>query len=418
MCTRLVVACLLPVLVIGCGGSDSSPVSSGSETASLEPSSQRGPVTASIRTADSSGTPDGGNTGAARLVVEEQDPIRQKLNEIQQLRVSAADGSDPNNAIVLRATEVLKLTMQDASRQEEFLEAIRQLLQARMQLALAGGQEEIELLYSDVRALSERDENSAAAAEGIYYLARFAHTKGRQLRQRNLEWYVDFSRWAREFAQRFPEQKERSLSLLFGAGRSCEMNAAKADDDEMSARLRAEAKLCYFMLFEHWSEESQGQEAAAVLRRFNLPGKELSQFSGQCLDGTHVTAKQLPGKITLIYFWDSGNGEFAEGWVPDLKNVESKLGPERIRFIGVNLDEDRQTCEAEVSRLELPGDQIFSDDENTRGWNSPLVRFWGVSQSPSVWLVAADGIVDAVDLRKPELIPHLRALLQARSGSQ
>lgn len=418
MCTRLVVACLFTFLVVGCGGSDTSPATTGSDSAFSEASSQRGPVTASIRTADSSGTPDGANTGAAPLVVEEQDPVRQKLNEIQQLRVSAANGSDPNHAIVLQATEVLGLTMQDATRQEEFLEAIRQLLQARMQLALAGGREEIELLYSDVRALSERDENSPAAAEGIYYLARFAHTKGRQLRQQNPEWFVDFSRWSREFAQRFPEQKERALSLLFGAGRSCEMTAAKAVEDEMAARLRAEAKLCYLMLFEQWPNESQGQEAVAVLRRFNLPGKQLSQFSGRCLDESIVNSETFRGKITLIYFWDAENSEFSDEWVPDLRNVESKLGEDRIRFIGINLDEERSTCQAEVDRLLLPGQQIFSDEERSRGWSNPLVRYWGVSQSPSVWLVGADGVVDAVDLRKSELVPHLQTLLRTTSASQ
>ncbi len=412
MCTRQFAACLLTLCIVGCGGSDNSQSTSESATPPSGAISQTRPVTAAITSVDSSGI----RVGAAPLV-EEQDPIRQKLNEIQQLRITAANGADPNSAIVLRATEVLKLTMQDASRQEEFLEAIRQLLQARLQLALTGGQEEIELLYSDVRALSERDENSEAAAEGIYYLARFAHTKGRQLRQRNLEWYVDFSRWAREFAQRFPQQKERSLNLLSGAGRSCEMTVAKAENDEMSARLRAEAKMCYLMLLEHWPGEPQGQEAVAVLRRFNLPGKKLSQFSGRCLDGTSVTAEQLVGKITLIYFWDAENAEFCDEWVPELRNVEAKLGRERIRFIGVNLDEDWATCQGGVDRLKLPGVQIFSDDEKSRGWSSPLVRFWGVSQSPSVWLLDGGGVVDAVDLRKSDLIPHLQQLLQEESAT-
>ncbi len=417
MCPRLFVVCLLSLFVVGCGGSDKSPATVESAPSSSMTTEGSGPVTAAITRGESSGIPDGAEVGAAPLLANE-DPIRQRLNEIQQLRITAASGSDPNHAIVLQATEVLELTMQDAGRQEEFLEAIRQLLQARMQLALRGGQEEIESLYSDVRALSERDENSPAAAEGIYYLARFAHTKGRQLRQQNPEWYVDFSRWSREFAQRFPEQKERALSLLFGAGRSCEMTAAKAADDEMAARLRAEAKLCYLMLFEQWPNESQGQEAVAVLRRLNLPGKQLTQFSGSCLDGTNVTSETLPGKITLIYFWDAENSEFSDEWVPDLRNVESKLGEDRIRFIGINLDEDRSTCLAEVDRLKLPGQQIFSDEERSRGWNNPLVRYWGVSQSPSIWLVGADGVIDAVDLRKSDLVPRLQALLRTGSASQ
>jgi len=375
-------------------------------------------VTAEIRPGANSDIADGARLGAGTGQAEAVDPVRAKLDELQRLRVLTASQFDQNGTIVLKATEVLQMTLDDPSRQAEFLEAIRHLLQARMQLALKGDQTDVEQLYADVQALNDRDETSAAAAEGIYYLAKFAHTKARLPSSANADWHGTFSRWAREFASRFPDQSERAISLLFGAGRSCEMKSATVEDADESARLRAEARLCYVELQQRWPTEPQGHEAVAVMRRFNLPGKQLSQFGGPCLDGSQITAEQLPGRLTLIYFWDASSKKFTEEWLPDLKHVESKLPPERLRFIGINLDEDRQTCESAVEQYHLPGDQIYFDDEKQRGWNSPIVRWWGVSQSPGVWLLDRDGVVAEVDLRRPELITSLQRVLKQRTAAR
>ena len=408
--------CLSVAVLTGC----TSEVADQADQTSVESgrTSEAAGITAEIRPGTNSDIADGARLGAATDQAEPVDPVRAKLDELLRLRVLAASQFEQNGAIVLKATEVLKLTLEDPSRQTEFLEAIRHLLQARMQLALQGDQADVEQLYADVQALNDRDETSAAAAEGIFYLAKFAHTKARLPGSANTDWHGTFSRWAREFASRFPDQSERAVSLLFGAGRSCEMKSATAQDADESARLRAEARLCYVELQQRWPTEPQGHEAVAVLRRFNLPGKQLSQFGGPCLDGSRITAEQLPGRITLVYFWDASSRKFTEDWLPDLKHVESKLPPERIRFIGINLDEDRQTCETGVEEHQLPGDQIFFDDEKQRGWNSPIVRWWGVSQSPGVWLLDRDGVVAEVDLRRSELFKSLQQLLKRRTAAR
>lgn len=410
MCTRVIIGFLAVSLVAGCGDSGTPQPEPQSNT----PTKPSG-VTVDLSGADPLPVPDGGRvSGAAEL--DDRDPVEKLLDEIQQLHVSTAANrnADPRGAIVLKSTEILKLTMNEPSRQQQFLDGVRHLLQARFQLALDGSKEDIDQLYADAQALNDRDPKSAAAAESIYYLAKFAHAKARRVRQGKAEWNISFSRWAREFASRFPQQAERAVSLLFGAGRSCEMTAATASTKDESALLRSEARLCYVALMERWPKEPQGQEAVAVLRRLELPGRRLSQFSGPGLDGAQVGIDDFQGKVTVIFFWDSGSKAFKEEWLPLLKKADSQLSERPFQLIGVNLDDHPDQCRQAVQDLKVPGTQICFQDETSRGWNSPLVRFWGVSQSPSVWLVDRNGVVDAVDLRRKTLVSRVNQLLRAR----
>ena len=130
-----------------------------------------------------------------------------------------------------------------------------------------------------------------------------------------------------------------------------------------------------------------------------------------------MSAEQFREKITLIYFWDSESHDFAHRWLPLLKTAESTLTSRRIRFVGVNLDEDIDRCRTSVRTLAVPGRQIYFTDEQRRGWNSPLVRFWGVSQSPSVWLIDQDGTVDSVDIRKDALETRIGLLINGSTSS-
>lgn len=419
MCIRQTVIVLTVSLVAGCDNSgDSSvnvPTASPSDAAR---STSPGGVTVALTAPESDPDRDGRHVGGDDAH-SDPDPISRLLSEIRELRISTSrgNGDHPNRTIVLKATEILKLTMHDSTRQSQFLDAIRHLLQARLQLALTGSATDIDQLYADVQALNQRDPNSAPAAEGIFCLAKFAHTMARQVRQDKAEWNVNFSRWAREFSSRFPQQSERAMSLLFGASRSCEIASATADSDEQTALLRTEARLCYLLLREKWPKEPRGQEAAAVLRRLDLPGRQLSQFAGPDLSGGRVSAEQFREKITLIYFWDSESHDFAHRWLPLLKTAESTLTSRRIRFVGVNLDEDIDRCRTSVRTLAVPGRQIYFTDEQRRGWNSPLVRFWGVSQSPSVWLIDQDGTVDSVDIRKDALETRIGLLINGSTSS-
>ena len=349
------------------------------------------------------------------------DEATKTLREIQQLRISPVPTDlaearktrrERNERIVAMATKVLRVTMNDEIRKPQFHQAVGQLLEARFQMALAGTQDDVDLLYADVQALNERDDKSVAAAEGVYYIARFAHTKAGLLGKTQPVWFETFSRWAREFSDRFPQQTQRAVSLLFGAARSCELQAIATDDTELSTRLLTESRLCYTALAEKFATTDQGQEATASLRRMALAGQNLSQFSGPTLDGGFVSSDDFVGKPTLIFFWDSESEEFTGDLLPVLETITTTLPSSKLRIVGVALDEDEATLNQFLENHKVPGQQIFFTQGEQRSWNSPLVRFWGIAQSPTVWLVDAQGKVISTSLESSELMPAIQKLVK------
>ena len=454
--THISLASFLAGIAMGCGGSSennsasiseiqpshssaSAPAYSDSpanQSAESQPSDQPSPsatITASIsnpvqptpsaqqpladsQTDDSQvADPEAANTAAA---VDEATKI---LQQIQQLRIAAAPTDleqarkarrERNDKIVELATNVLRLTMNDEKRQPQFRQAIGQLLEARFQNALVGTPDDIEQLYADIQALDAHDPKSVAAAEGVYYAARFAHTKAGLLGKSQPEWFETLSRWAREFSDRFPNQQQRAVSLLFGAARSCELHALTATDSDLAQRLMTESKLCYTSLAENFPQTPQGQESTAVLRRMAVTGQQLSQFSGPTIDGGLVSAEDFTGKPTLIYFWSSEDAEFVEQMLPKLQQIRNQAGPDRLRMIGVPLEEQESQLEAFMESNAVPGAQIFFPNPDQRSWSSPLIRFWGLSKCPSIWLVDSSGTVVSTSLSSNDIVPALRDVFQ------
>jgi thiol-disulfide isomerase/thioredoxin len=386
-----------------------------------------GLVTASIPSPESTSAENqtGGAQGAAPKP-EPVDEVTAMLRRAHQLRIAPVTGTaeeekkvrrSRNEEVVELSTKVLKLTMNDKEKEPQFNQAIGQLLEARFQMALSGTQEDVEQFYADVQALNDRDPKSAAAAEGVYRIARFVHTKAGLLGKTQPVWFEQLSRWAREFAQRFPEYGQKpgqispAVTLLFGAARSCELHAAGADP-ELSGRLMTEAKLCYTAMAQDFSKTPQGQEAAAVLRRMAVVGQPLSQFSGPTMDGGMVSADEFAGKPTLIYFWASDESEFGSELLPILQEISAKVPGDRLRLIGVALDEEETELEQYMERTKVPGQQIFFPNREQRSWASPLVRYWGITRCPSVWLVDRSGVVVTTTVSASDLKSAVSKLLK------
>ncbi len=432
--SRLSSVMLVIGIVSGCGDGASEPgATSGTVTAdkavmtadsgTTETKPRAAGVVASIDSVGKSEEPDGAksNSENGQKSPFPDDEATQTLREIQQLRISPVPTAlaearktrrERNERIVDMATKVLRLTMNEEVRKPQFHLAVGQLLEARFQMALAGTQDDVDLFYADVQALNERDDKSIAAAEGVYYIARFAHTKAGLVGKSQPVWFETLSRWAREFADRFPEQAPRASSLLFGAARSCELQALASTDKDQSTRLLTESRLCYTALAEKFATTDQGQEASASLRRMALAGQTLSQFSGPTLDGGFISSDEFTGKPTVIFFWDSESTEFTADLLPVLAQISTTLPSSKLRMVGVALDEDEATLNDYLENHKVPGQQIFFTPGEQRSWNSPLVRFWGIAQSPTVWLVDSQGKVLSTSLEASELMPAIQKLLK------
>lgn len=352
--------------------------------------------------------PDGGSSVEVVTIPPEQDEIAtlvQSLQDLESHRFSDNDQQQPvlerqrHLKIVEISTDVMRLTAQIKDRQQEFQFALRQRLNSRLQLALNGSKADVDQLYKDVETLNTHDESSIATAEGIYTLARFAHAMAKRGGAEDVRWFENFSRWAREFSRRFPNQSERAAALLLGAGRSCEVRMMK-EQDETASRLRQQAKLCFTELAEKYADRSESAQAAAALRRMALTGTPLTQFSGPAMNGGKISSTDFSEGQTLIYFWESDSREFQETMLPLLKGL-----PPSVKLIGVSLDQNADKSRDSVSRLQLPGKQILFGKDSA-GWNSPLIRFWSIPSSPCCWILR-DGTVLAVDVSAEALSKKL-----------
>jgi len=423
--------------ISGCGGSESAnpvaavptPATDKTDSAAAGPAAaapvQATPASAdasqtTIRQATLSKTPAAHQPKSATSAAP-KDEATATLNEIQKLRISPVPNDieqaktarrERNERIVDMATRVIRLTMTDDAKKPQFQAAVSQLLEARFQNALAGDEADIDIFCSDVQALSERDPKSAAAAEGVYYMARFAHTRAGLVGASQPVWFETLSRWAREFADRFPEQQNRAASLLFGAARSCELHADASQNLELKPRLLTESRLCYVALSEKFSSTDQGQEAAASLRRLSVVGQKLTQFDGPTIDGGQISAADFRGKATLIYFWESENTVFAEQFLPAINAVLEKAGSDKLRVIGVAMDEEEGKLNRFLDMHQVPGQQVFFPDAEQRSWNNPIVTWWGLARCPSIWLVDGTGKVVSTSASPKNLTQEVGKLVR------
>ncbi|MFK7821413.1 MAG: TlpA family protein disulfide reductase [Planctomycetaceae bacterium] len=405
-----VIASVTLLLVSGCGGSDAPPADGTTETVQPPPTASIGTpkpdVSSQPATQTAAMNPANAGDGVMLDVspdqsATEKDSPEWVLEEIALVR-AAPISEDPsvvgqqrrerNARIIELATKLIAETHEDPKQEKFFNSAVRELLQTRLEMALGGQPDDIDALYADVRDLDERNHISAAAEEAAFTLVRFAHANAQRFAATEPQWFEELSRQSRLYADGYPKNGERAAPILFAAARSCEINAPKVKDPAMQKSLRNEAKLCYTALKDQFPGQPQGQRAVAILRRLRLVGQPLEQLSGPTLDGKFARIEQLRGrtKATVIVFWASDNEEFEQKSDLLVSTVRKHQG---VYLLGVNMDEDELDVKAFLAKHPLPGKQIFFTDADKKRWDNPIVRYWGIVEVPTIWVLDKDGRV-------------------------
>ena len=122
----------------------------------------------------------------------------------------------------------------------------------------------------------------------------------------------------------------------------------------------------------------------------------LPQFEAQTLDGRTVnTASMQSGRITVLDFWATWCGPCLEE-LPTLRQIGATYGND-VALIGVNMDSadafDQDALRQWIETQGVPGDHLFDGD----GWQSDLVRAFGVKEIPFNVVVGPDGEVLAIN---------------------
>ncbi len=310
---------------------------------------------------------------------------------------------DRNRKLVDMAHEVIGKTFKDESQEPLFNRAVQFLCEARLQLATNGSQDDAKALVDDAKALYDRDPNSAAAEKAAFAVARLANINARTLGKPQPRLIQEFAIQARLFANRFPKAEAHAIQLLSAAGQTCELH-----------HLDAEAVTCFAMLRENYPQNPQSEHAAAVLRRLELKGKPLL-LGGETRDKGRVDIQQFRGRPVLVVFWSSDSERFQE-LLPQLRKVIRSFGKSDLAIIGVCLDETEATMDAYINEHRLNWTQIFFSDPAKRQWDNPVVRYYGVHDIPTVWLVDAQGVVVDTHVTPDSLAGKLKYLLAQKAS--
>ncbi|MBZ5640047.1 MAG: TlpA family protein disulfide reductase [Acidobacteriia bacterium] len=143
----------------------------------------------------------------------------------------------------------------------------------------------------------------------------------------------------------------------------------------------------------------------------------LPDFHARALDGGIVDREALKGKVVVVDFWATWCGPCVEE-LPALRRIASRSG-DRVVVLGVCLDRaedlDATALEAWIAAKGVAGRHVWDG----LGWDSDIVRQFGVKEIPFTVVAAADGSVLAVGEHGGDLDRAVRAAVAARvSGVQ
>jgi len=305
---------------------------------------------------------------------------------------------EKNEKIVSLSQQAIALTHKDLKKEQIFSLAVHNLMEARIQLALAGDAEQIELLHEDAAALLKRDPKSAAAAEAAHAQVNLMYGLAKAAPANDAKWLIEFATAARYFAETFPAEERRSLPLLFAAGRSCELPG-----------LTKEALTCYVMILKRFPNSPFAPRVTPIVRRMKLVGKP-PKVHGPTVDGDQVNIDDMLGKVVLVVFWSSQAEPFQEA-VPRLMSVLKASSRKGLQVVGVNLDQEPALMQQFAAKNKISWPQIFYPEPEKRGWNNPIASRYGIMDLPALWLIDKNGNVVSTTVKVDRLAAEVDKLL-------
>ena len=314
-----------------------------------------------------------------------------------------------NEQLVNLATEAIARTHKNKTEagQRFFDLAVHHLLEAELQLALAGDKDHIDAIYEHASSLYDRDPKSKSAIEAGQVLISWARLNAQRFGQQEPKWLEEYGRLARQFAKSFPQEERQAIAMLFAAGQSCEFHGLTSD-----------AIQCYATIRDQFPDNAAVDRATGILRRLNLKGQPL-QLAGPTLGGGYVNAADMTGKPLLVVFWTTQAQPFVKQ-LPKLHELLDQIDSQRLNVVSVNLDDDDNESAVETF-LETNGlswQTIFQTDADKRGWNNPVATHYGIQSVPLYWVISSKGNVVETSDNVQQIEPLLRKLMVPKQTSE
>ena len=129
-------------------------------------------------------------------------------------------------------------------------------------------------------------------------------------------------------------------------------------------------------------------------------------FSAPSPEGKRISLKESLGKVTIIDFWASWCGPCrAEN--PNVVALYNELHEKGLNIIGVSLDKDATKWKEAISKDKL----AWSHVSNLKFWEEPIAKQYNVQSIPATFILDANGIIVAKDLRGDALKVKVKELL-------
>ncbi len=166
-------------------------------------------------------------------------------------------------------------------------------------------------------------------------------------------------------------------------------------------------------LFNSLSERLRSTDKAkAALKELNLAksldiGQPAIDFSQETAEGKQITLSSLKGKYVLIDFWASWCGP-CRGENPHLVKAYEQFKGKNFEILGISLDSKK---DAWLKAIKDDGLEWLHVSD-LKGWKNEVAATYGVRAVPQNYLLDANGIIIAKNLRGEELIERLTELLK------
>lgn len=135
-------------------------------------------------------------------------------------------------------------------------------------------------------------------------------------------------------------------------------------------------------------------------------GKKAPDFSAPSPEGKTVSLKESMGKVTIIDFWASWCGP-CRMENPNVVAMYNELHEKGLNIIGVSLDRDEAKWKEAIEKDGLKWNHI----SNLKFWQDPIAELYNVKSIPATFILDANGVIVAKDLRGAELKAKVEELL-------
>jgi len=316
-------------------------------------------------------TPTRGAVAGGGDVAENLKPLLAKLREVEGKMTAAAAIARP--ALAAEYVGLLEQTVAAAADADkpfwsnQLVETVSAYVQEGL---LPDGIAKLESLAEAAQG------DDAAAAFATFRLIQARYTIGMEQPDADGEklqsaWFEDLQ----AFADRYPKAPESAEAMLQLAFR----DEFEGHDQEAVAR--------YGAIAASFPDTPQARKAAGAVRRLESVGKPLA-LAGTTVDGSRVAVQDLKGVPVLVHYW-STDCEPCKVDLAQIRELQTKHGPKKLRVIGVALDGDKAKLVKFLQSKPLPWPQLHEPG----GLDSRLAEEFGVLALPTMVLVGADGAV-------------------------